>query len=99
MFYSYDLKTGLSRSVHILNVYKPRSVRIGSFNGWLEEGSRNFGFNYADEAERFLTACGYARIPELQGVETLPNGVNAFYMWRHPNGSYATLHIVILKSK
>ena len=44
-----------------------------------------------------LTACGYARIPELQGVEKLPNGVNAHYMWRHPNGSYATLHIVILK--
>ena len=98
--FSYDWTTGGSHAVFSLNVDKPRTVRIGDFNGWREEHSRSFGFRDACDAIRFLEACGYIRDVELQGVETLPNGANAIYGWWHPsNGSCATLQVVTVMSK
>ena len=87
-----DIIDNCSHSVTIRNVYKPRTVRIGDFNGWREDGSRNFGFSTASDARAFLRACGYVRQPAFFGVQHGERAVLAFDGWKHGNGTYAFIH-------
>jgi hypothetical protein len=56
----YNMLTETYHSVTVSYVRKPRTVRIGSFNG-NRAGRMRYSFSTVADAERFLEACGYAK--------------------------------------
>ncbi|MBR5705224.1 MAG: hypothetical protein IKX21_04555 [Deltaproteobacteria bacterium] len=66
----YNWITEIEYSVTVSYVVKPRTVRIGDFDGD-RTGSRRYSFSTVSDAESFLRACGYSR--EAGHMESLMN--------------------------
>ena len=56
----YNWLTETYHAVTVSYVRKPRTVRIGDFDGF-HTGHRTYAFRTIDDAESFLRACGYSR--------------------------------------
>ena len=94
----YNWLTETYHAVTVSYIRKPRTVRIDRFHGWREEGRMRYGFSTVADAERFLSACGYARqrgYVEGYGGTTL-RGRPATYkntLWSWSNGTDKRAHL------
>ena len=93
----YNWLTETYHTVTVSYVRKPRTVRIGSYNGD-RIGRMRYGFSTVADAESFLEACGYTRERgriECCGSTILGNkpATSKSVMWTWQNGTDNRAHL------